>query len=95
MKHLSRAELEAGLDAIRAAPTTVGTLSLIVRRPAVDERESVDTGVLDLEHGLIGDNWLTRGSKCPDGLANPDQQITVMSIRAADLVAVDPDRRPW
>ncbi|HEU5002880.1 MAG TPA: MOSC domain-containing protein [Actinomycetota bacterium] len=93
MKHLSRLELEAGLGHIRASPTPDGTLALIVRRPATNERETVGAAVLDAEVGLIGDNWLVRGSKSPGGLASIDHQITVMNVRAAALVAADAGRR--
>ncbi len=31
--------LEAGLDSVRAAPSLEGTLELIARRPATEERE--------------------------------------------------------
>lgn len=49
--------------------------------------------MLDLEAGLAGDNWLTRGSRLtPDGSADPDRQVTVMNARAAALVAGGPDR---
>ena len=59
--HLTPAELQAGLDTVRAAPADDGTLELIVRRPAVGERELVDEAELDLELGLLGDSWSTRG----------------------------------
>ena len=60
--HLTTQQLEAGLDHIRQAPRDAGTLALIVRRPAVDEREVLATGALDVSEGLVGDNWRTRGS---------------------------------
>jgi len=55
---------------------------LIVRRPAVDEREVLEAGELTLEAGLSGDNWLDRA-----GLdADPDTQLNVMSARFIDLI---------
>ena len=57
VRHLDRAELEAGLDEIRRAPKDNGVLALIVRRPAVEEREVLEQAMLDLEQGLVGDNW--------------------------------------
>ena len=56
-----RAELEAGLDTVREAPRDEGVLELIVGRPAVEEREVVDEAELDVEQGVVGDNWSTRG----------------------------------
>ena len=49
--------------------------SCIVRRPAENEREVIDEGVLDLEHGLVGDRWR-------NGFAKPDTQVTLMNARA-------------
>ena len=91
--HLTPALLQAGLDHIRQSPTDGGVLELIVRRPGEDQREVLDTGELDPAVGLVGDNWLTRGSSStPDGSANPDGQLTVMNYRCALLVAGSPDR---
>jgi hypothetical protein len=46
VRYITLAELEAGLDDIRAAPKEVGTVRMIVRRPAVGARERLDTGEL-------------------------------------------------
>lgn len=87
--------LVAGLDAIRAAPTDVGSLELIVSRPERLERDIVATGHLSTYFGLVGDNWLGRGSRrTADGSAEPGRQLTLMSSRAADLFAAG-DRTRW
>jgi len=92
--HLMADTLEAGVDVIRAAPADFGTLDLIVRRPAVDEREVLDVGELDLAVGLVGDTWAQRpSSSTPDGMAHPGKQLNVMSARAIALVS--PDRSRW
>jgi hypothetical protein len=88
-------ELQAGLEHVRASPREEGRLELIVRRPAVDQREVLDRGELDLEVGLAGDTWATRGStSTPDGSAHPLAQLTVMNARAAALVAGPVERWP-
>ncbi len=88
-------ELAAGLGPIRRSPSRIGSLELIVRRPAVDEREVLIEGTLDLEVGLVGDTWLDRGSSStPDGGAHPDGQLTLMNARAAALIAGPVDRWP-
>jgi len=88
MTHLSTTELEAGLDHIHQSPKDDGILKMIVRRPADDEREAIQSGALDPELGLVGDNWKTRGSKhSPDGSANIHAQITLMNSRVIALVA--------
>jgi MOSC domain-containing protein YiiM len=76
------------------SPRDRGTLHSIVRRPARDRREVVAQAVLDLETGLVGDDWLARGSSStPDGRANPDSQLTIMSVRV--LQAIEPDEARW
>ena len=88
VQHLTPHELQDGLDHIRAVPSDEGTLAMIVARPDLMQRRLLDEGRLDATLGLVGDNWLTRGSsRTPDGLAAPDKQITVMNIRVAELVA--------
>jgi MOSC domain-containing protein YiiM len=92
-KHLTIAELEAGLEKIRKSPMQEGTLELIVRRPTVGEREVLEVGHLDLAQGLVGDNWATRGSsRTSDGSAHPDMQINVINARAIALIAHTKDR---
>ena len=95
MEHADRETLEDGLDEIRRAPSEVGTVELIVRRPEVEAREVMSEAQVDLVDGLVGDCWRTRGSSSTeDGAANPDAQITVMNARVTALVARDPARWP-
>jgi len=92
-KHLTMAELEAGLDKIRQAPKDEGVIALIVRRPQVDAREVLEEGELDLVEGLVGDTWKVRGSsRTPDGAAHPDMQLNVMNARVIALLAREKDR---
>jgi hypothetical protein len=80
--------LMAALDHIRASPRDAGTLDLLVRRPDIDRREILDEGQLDLQVGLVGDNWRTRGStSTPDGSSNPEGQLALINTRVARLVA--------
>lgn len=91
--HLTRAELEAGLDAVRLAPRDNGALEMIVRRPNIGERELLEIGELDVVHGLIGDTWKTRHNRhAADGMPDPETQVTIMGSRAAALVARDKTR---
>jgi len=93
IKHLTMAELEAGLDAIRAAPKDEGVLQLIVRRPQIEEREVLEEGELDPLEGLVGDSWKLRGSsRTADGSPNPEMQLNIMNARVTALVAQDKDR---
>lgn len=95
MLHATAVALEAGLDEIRQSPADEGVVELIVRRPAVDEREVLDEGVLDVLEGLVGDNWRRRGSSSTaDGQADPGAQVTVMNARVAALLAGARERWP-
>jgi len=87
IKHLTTAELEAGLDVIRQAPKDDGVLKLIVRRPNTGERELLTEAQVDPAIGLVGDNWRTR-----DDAPDPAAQLNIMNVRAVALVAHDPER---
>jgi hypothetical protein len=94
VKHLTTAELEAGLDEIRNSPTDEGVLRLIVRRPETETREVLEEGELALDEGLVGDNWLARGSRLsPDGTAHPDMQLNIINVRSIALIS--PDEARW
>ncbi len=95
MTHRTLAELEAGLPHVGAAPRGEGRVELIVRRPAQEEREVLSEAMLDTARGLVGDNWMARGSKATaDGSAHPDMQLTLMGARAAALIAGSAERWP-
>jgi hypothetical protein len=95
IRHLTRLELEAGLEEIRRAPKDKGVLELIVRRPAVNDREILSEAELRLDEGLVGDSWKRRRStSTPDGSPNPDMQINIMGARVIALVAPDKNRWP-
>jgi MOSC domain-containing protein YiiM len=87
-EHATLDELLAGLDHVRASPSERGTVELIVRRPAVDERQVVEEGELDLVVGLVGDRWHLGASPINDA------QLTLMNARAAALIARSRDRWP-
>ena len=88
MPHRSRAELDAGLDVIRAALPGSGVVRLIVSRPAEGRRETLETGHLDPKHGLVGDRWAPREGH------TADDQITLMNSRVVDLLAGEQERWP-
>lgn len=92
-KFVTMDELEAGLVAIRQSPKDQGVLELIVRRPGTDGREVLEQGELDLVEGLVGDDWIRRGStRTSDGSPHPDMQLTIMNSRAIDLITHDKGR---
>ena len=86
-------QLEAGLEEIRRSPRDEGVLKLIVRRPAIDEREVLEEGKLDPVEGLVGDSWSIRGSsRTSDGSSHPDMQLNLMNARVIALVAQEESR---
>ena len=88
MNNLNMAELQAGLDEIKRSPQDEGTVAMIVVRPQDDKRLVLETGQLSVTEGLVGDNWLTRGSRhTEDGRSHPDMQITLMNARVIQLIA--------
>jgi hypothetical protein len=93
VRHLTMAELEAGLEEIRRSPQDTGRLALIVCRPRTLQREILERGELDVVLGLVGDNWQARGSSMTDdGAAHPEMQLNLMNVRAIDLIAADKGR---
>lgn len=87
-------DLDRFTDDVRAAPRDVGTVVLIVRRPSADVREILAEAELDPALGLAGDDWIRRRSRnTPDGSADPEDQLTIMSTRV--LAAIAPDRDRW
>jgi hypothetical protein len=80
-------DLEAALDHLRVAPADQGRLTLVCRRPARGERELLDEAVIDVDDGLVGDNWYSRAtSRAIAEGRHRDAMITVMSARMAGLL---------
>jgi hypothetical protein len=93
--HLDVEALEAGLADIQGSPTDHGTLDLVVRRPAVDEREILDVAELSLDEGVVGDTWNQRSSRrTDDGSPHPEMQLNIINARLSRLISggLDDDR---
>jgi hypothetical protein len=90
-RHRSTAELEAGLESVRQSPREQGPLELIVRRPAVGARETLEEADLDPSCGLVGDRWATRA---PGKQPSEGTQLTIINSRAIALVEPDTSRWP-
>ncbi len=91
--HLNTKQLESGLYLIKQSPIDNSLLEMIVIRPDVDERKIIQEGYLDVEKGLIGDNWITRGSsKTLDGGSHPDMQLNIMNSRCIAHIAKSKER---
>jgi len=95
MPHRSRQDLNDSLTHIREAPSDGGEVKLIVCRPRSEERKTLTEGYFDCEKGLVGDDWLTRGSSSrAGGEANPLAQVTVMNSRVLEAIAGEIRRWP-
>jgi MOSC domain-containing protein YiiM len=93
LQHVELTGLEESLDHIREAPADGGTVELIARRPAEDERQVLTEAYLDARDGLEGDTWRARGSsRTPDGGPNLEAQLTLMNARAAAAIAGERER---
>lgn len=94
MTHRSAQELLDHLEHLRAAPSAEGSLALVVRRPAVGEREILSSGELDVDHGLVGDNWLSRATSVAVAEGRHlEAQLNVMSWRMVSFLAPSVEER--
>ncbi|MEQ1642561.1 MAG: MOSC domain-containing protein [Pyrinomonadaceae bacterium] len=94
-KHLTNAEINMAIEHVLDSPKDKGIIEMIVRRPGVNNREVIESGILEIENGLVGDNWLTRGSSRTDnGLGHPEMQLNLMNYRFALLIAGSRERVP-
>lgn len=81
-RHLTLAELEAGVRALPPAPRERGTLALILRRREDGTRETPTRVVLSCDDGVPGDAW----SRLPSP-RNLEMQLAVMNRDVAALIA--------
>ncbi|NDU99800.1 MOSC domain-containing protein [Pseudoroseicyclus tamaricis] len=93
-RHRTRAELDASLEHIAAAPKDGGALEMIVVRPAAGQRETPQSVELSAALGVAGDHW-SRGCWLEDASGNPhpDVQVCMMSSRA--IAAIAGPRENW
>ena len=86
-------DLETLMTDIKKSPSEKGSVDLLLRRPSKGEREILEEAEIDLEEGVVGDGWKTRGSSMTeDGAAHPEMQIAIAIARAVALVAKQKDR---
>lgn len=84
----TRAELEAALPDILAAPAETGRLDLIVSRPSKGQRQMPDAAELTSAAGVAGDHWSAGcWMSTEDGQPHPDVQICMMCSRTIRAIA--------
>ncbi len=86
----SRAELQAALPDVLAAPKDNGTLDMIVVRPDRGQRQTPASVHLSLAKGVEGDHWSKACWRTQeDGSPHPDVQICLMPSRMIRAIAGD------
>ena len=93
--HMDAQQIDAGVARAGSSPTGVGVVEMIVCRPGVDERKILDRAELVVGIGVVGDNYIERGSpRTDDGQADPEAQLNIMNSRNIDAIAGG-DRERW
>ncbi len=87
----SRAELDAGLMTLRLSPVGRGIVTMIVARPLVNERKSMNSVTLTPARPLTGDRWKKSSGELT---LQCRRQLTVFNMRVAGLVAGPRERWP-
>lgn len=91
----TRAELDARLDEILAAPKDAGTVEGLVLRPEYGHRETPDALRLTALQGVVGDHWSRECWKTrPDGSPDPEVQVS-LSMAGAMRAIAGPDKARW
>jgi hypothetical protein len=91
-KHLSRAELQAALPQILDAPKDEGVIDGIIIRPAIEQRQELQSCSMSLEGGMKDDHWaLGCWKSTDDGAPHPDVQICMMMSSCIGLIAQERD----
>jgi MOSC domain-containing protein YiiM len=88
LRHRTRAELDAGLAHVLAAPKDGGRIEAIVVRPETDARQAVAEVAISAAGGVAGDHWAKGRYR-----TRPEMQICIMNARAIALIAGD--RANW
>ncbi len=77
-KHLTLAELTAGLPEILTSPADNGALRAIVIRPSSGQRRDLDTCEISLALGTQGDHWAeSRWKPTEAGRPRPDVRACI------------------
>ena len=88
MAHLSTDQIDEGIAALAPAPINNGQVVSLLIRPETDQREVVSQVHVIPGEGIVGDNYLARGSKrTPDGKAHPEAQVAMMNANVLNVLA--------
>ena len=91
-RHLTSAELEAGLADVLASPHDHGSLEAIVIRPAPGERLTINSAALTKDGGIEGDRWVRDSYyRLEDGRPDPRNQVSLINARILRQIAGHPE----
>ncbi len=91
-RHVTRAELNAALPDIMAAPKDAGHVEMLCLRPDYGQRRFVAQITVSARDGIPGERWATRPwLRDAAGNPHPGIQICILSRRVLDLVWRDRD----
>lgn len=92
---ISRAELDAALPQVLAAPKTDAPLHSLCLRPAFNQRQMVKSLHFTRAEGIPGERWLTTPwLRLEDGSPHPGIQVSILPSRVTELVWRDRDGTP-
>ncbi|MHA6345233.1 MOSC domain-containing protein [Roseivivax sp. CAU 1761] len=92
-RQVRRAELEAAIPAIRAAPKDGAAVEMLCLRPDYGQRRFVEEIRVTRAEGIPGERWATRPwLRLPSGAPHPGIQVCILQRRVLDLVWRDRDR---
>ena len=84
---ITRAELDAALDDVLAAPKTDAPLETLCLRPALNKRQMVEAISFTRAEAIAGDRWLSMPwLRTEEGAPHPGIQVSILPSRVMDLV---------
>ena len=90
LNKITLSEIETRLHWVLAAPSDTGSVSSLVVRPAVNQRETPNKVMFSPQLGVTGDNWLTScWKKLPGGESDPEVQVAIMNARMIEVLTQD------
>lgn len=86
-EHVTRAELDAALPHVLAAPCDRARIGWLCFRAGYNQRAFPDRLTVTRVRGIPGDRWETRPwLRGPDGGGHPGIQVSILPLRVLDLV---------
>jgi hypothetical protein len=93
--HISRAELDAALPHVLAAPKTDAIVADLCLRPALNQRQSMQNLRFSVGDGIAGDRWQSLPwLRDAAGLPHRGIQVSILPLRVFDLVWRDRKTTP-